>query len=176
MRQRVDSSFVRARLAAQDGLGLVELVIALMVLSIGLLAIVAGFSSGMSALVRASQTSTAATLADGQMELYRGIRHTAIGLDAGSLPGDTVYQNDPALSGVSSQVTATCAGIPPECRPSQVVAGPDGHSYRIDTYIVWKQPTATARSVKQITIVVRNASDLSQSFTRQVSSFDELSG
>jgi hypothetical protein len=34
------------------------------------------------------------------------------------------------------------------------VTGPDGHSYRVDTYVVWTTPTGGS-AVKQVTVVVR---------------------
>ncbi len=49
--------------------------ISLVVLNVGILAIVAGFNSGALALLRATETSTASTLADKQMELYRAITY-----------------------------------------------------------------------------------------------------
>src|SRR5256886_5551290 len=46
---------------------------AMVMLNVGILAIVAAFSSGNAALARASQISTAAALADKQIESYRGL-------------------------------------------------------------------------------------------------------
>jgi type II secretory pathway pseudopilin PulG len=50
---------------------LIELLIALVVLAVGIAAIVAGFSSGILAVNRASQASKAAVVADQNMETYR---------------------------------------------------------------------------------------------------------
>ncbi len=52
-------------------MGLVELLVAMVVMSIGIFALVAGFSSGFGSINRASKTSIAGTLADQQMEAYR---------------------------------------------------------------------------------------------------------
>ena len=62
-----------AHLRREDGFGLIEMLIAMLVLAFGLMAILAGFSSGLVALDRASRTGTAGTLADKQMEHYRAI-------------------------------------------------------------------------------------------------------
>ena len=59
------------RLRSERGFGLIELLMAMVMLNIGVLAIVAAFNSGMFALNRASQISTASALADSQMELPR---------------------------------------------------------------------------------------------------------
>ena len=53
------------------------------------------------------------------------------------------------------------------CTPSQTVTGPDGHSYRVDTYVVSVVPSGGA-AVKQITVVVRKPG-LTSSLARVVS-------
>lgn len=61
---------------AADGFGLVELLIALMVLNVGIFATVAAFNSGALALRRASMTATAGALADREMERLRSLSYT----------------------------------------------------------------------------------------------------
>ncbi len=56
---------------SEGGFGLVELLIAMVVMSIGITAIVAGYSSGILAVDRAKVGTTAGALADRQMEAYR---------------------------------------------------------------------------------------------------------
>ena len=70
-----------SRLRTQEGFGLIELLVSMVMLNVGILAIVAAFNSGAVALRRASQISTAAALGDKQMELYRAIAYNAIVLD-----------------------------------------------------------------------------------------------
>lgn len=85
---------MRARLREEAGLGLIELLIAITMLNIGILALVAAFNSGAVALGRASKISNAATLADTQMELFRGLKYTAIVQDCtewNSALGDSTY-------------------------------------------------------------------------------------
>ncbi len=171
---RVDSEGVQRRVREQAGFGLVELLIALTVLNIGILAIVAAFNAGIVSLHRASRVSTATALADTQMELYRALEYASIRLDtAAASAADSVYKGDAAWS--SSLVTATCAGVPPECNPSRIVSGADGRQYRVDTYIVPHTPS-NGRPVKRVTVVVRDASSLSSTFARQASAFDEATG
>ena len=67
-----------------DGFGLIELLIAMSVMTIGVLAIVAGLSSGLIALNTASRTSTAGTVADKQMEAFRDASYSSIPTTAGS--------------------------------------------------------------------------------------------
>ena len=63
---------------AEEGMTLIELLIAMAVMSIGIAALVAGFSSGIVSINRARTTSTAGTLADQQMELYRQAAFTSL--------------------------------------------------------------------------------------------------
>lgn len=179
----------------EGGFGLVELIIAMTVLNIGLLALVAALNSGALALTRASRLSTAATLADQQMELYRALTYGAIALDSSSVTSlvstDNEYSCDDAIrvtassacgsSNRKTQKTATCTSpLPRECIPSQTVTGPDGGSYRVDSYILEEVPAGfagtQARPVRIVTVVVRDGNDLSRTYVRQESTFDQSTG
>ncbi len=164
---------MRAALRKNDGFGLIELLLAMTMLNIGLLAVVAAFSSGIVQLNRASRVTTAAVMADGQMELYRALTHAAIRLEPTSIPATAPYTTDQAYSG--TQVTATCAGTPDECNASRQVTGADGKTYRLDTYIVSATPTG-GRPLKKVTVVVRDFNNLSLTFARQISTFDPSTG
>jgi type II secretory pathway pseudopilin PulG len=175
---------VRVRLRSEAGFGLVELLMAMVMLNVGILAIVAAFNSGIFALNRASRISTASALADSQMELYRALTYSSIALDSTSLGSvDNTYRCDSALGGscpnsTSGEVTGTCSGspVPNECNPSRIVTGADRKSYRVDTYITTTTP-ASGRSVKLVTVVVRNAAALSvRPFARLSSTFDQSTG
>jgi Tfp pilus assembly protein PilV len=67
-----------AKLRDQKGIGLVELLIALLVLNVGIFATLAAFTSGALALRRASHTSTAAAIADKYMECFRDTSYSNI--------------------------------------------------------------------------------------------------
>jgi type II secretory pathway pseudopilin PulG len=166
---------VRTVLRREGGFGLIELLLAMTMLNIGLLAVVAAFSSGIVSLNRASRITTAAVLADGQMELYRALTYTSIRLEPSSIPGTAPYTTDTAYSG--SQVTASCPGspTPDECNASRTATGADGKTYRVDTFIVSTTPTG-GRPVKRVTVVIRDPNNLSISFARQVSTFDLSTG
>lgn len=176
-----------SRLRTQEGFGLIELLVSMVMLNVGILAIVAAFNSGALALKRAGEISTASVVADKQMELYRALKYTQLALDSTAVAaanGDTTYQCDiankidpaGACGGTNqqTQLQTTCATMTPQCNPRQTVSGPDQRSYRVDTYIVSQTPP-TGRPVKLITIVVRRGSDLGM-LARVSSSFDESSG
>ena len=146
---------MRARLRDEGGFALVEMLIAIVVINIGLLAILLSLTSGMATLRRSAETSTASSIADKQLEKYRAVAFTSIYLDTAALATtDSTYQSDAAYS--ASQVSQTCGTLTAVCTPSQTVTGPDGRSYRVDTYIVWTTPSG-GTAVKQVTVVVRKS-------------------
>ena len=176
-----------ARLRSQEGFGLIELMISMVMLNIGILAIVAAFNSGALALKNAGEVSTGSVIADKQMELYRALKYTEIALDSTAVTSantDTYYQCetankiDPAgACGGANQQTQqlrTCSPLTAQCNPRQTVSGPDQRLYRVDTYIVSQTPP-TGRPVKLVSIVVRRGSDL-RALARFSSSFDQSSG
>lgn len=68
----------QARIRDERGVGLVELLIALLVLNIGLFATLGAFTSGALALQRASHVSTASAIADQEMEKLRDSSYATI--------------------------------------------------------------------------------------------------
>jgi type IV pilus modification protein PilV len=144
---------VSTRVRNQQGFALIEMLVAIVVINVGLLAMLLALNSGMVTLRRSAETSTASALADQQLERYRARAYSTIYLDTTSLAAtDSTYRSDSAYS--VSQVSQTCAPVVAACTPSQTVTGPDGRTYRVDTYIVSVVPTG-GQAVKQITVVVR---------------------
>jgi type II secretory pathway pseudopilin PulG len=168
-------TWTRVRIRCESGLGLIELLIAMTVLSIAIAAQLTVFASGFTSLHRASRKGTAVTLADKQMEIYRTIPYSCIYLT--SATGDSAYSGDAAYS--ASQVTGS--GCAPSATPqtsatsaTQTVAGPDGSSYRVDSYIVSTTPTG-GRAMKRVTVVVRGITNgaLGGVLARSASAFDQ---
>jgi Tfp pilus assembly protein PilE len=171
---------VRVRLRSESGFGLIELLMAMVMLNVGILAIVASYNAGIISLKRASKLSTAATLADSQMELYRALTWSAIALDPSTIPSTAPYTTDSAYS--ATQVTGTCSGAIAqhnECNASRVVTGPDHKSYRVDSYIVLSTSTtnpptpANGRQLRIVTVVVRDGKNLNgRPLARLAATFD----
>jgi Tfp pilus assembly protein PilV len=137
----------------EQGFALVEMLIAIIVINVALLAILLSLTSGVASLRRSAEVSTASAVADKQLERYRALAYTSIYLDTTSLAAtDSTYQGDSAYS--ASQVNQACSPLVAACTPSQTLTGPDGRSYRVDTYIVSVTP-AGGTAVKQVTVVVR---------------------
>ena len=165
--------------SGEDGFGLIELLIAMTMLAIGILAVFAMFESGIRSATRASHVTTAGALADREMENYRAIRYDSIGLDDTQvLAAAASYASDPAYqASASSRVALAACGTAP-CTtevPVQALTGADGRSYRVDTYVTW-QSVGAGRNVKLVTIVVRDGSDVTKTWARTASSFDESTG
>jgi type II secretory pathway pseudopilin PulG len=94
------------QITSEEGFGLIELMMAMVILQIALLALVGAFGSGSAALGRASRANNAQALANQQMELYRSMTYDAIGLDTAAAPTTGRYVAD----------TAVCvAGLSPVC-------------------------------------------------------------
>ncbi len=187
---------------AEAGMTLVELLIAMVVMSLGITAIVAGFSSGIVTIVRATKASSAGALADQQMETLRGLSFVSIA--TATSPRDATYSGDSAFPpGSGTQATAPITISPCSqtyCETSRGPVTTAGGSYRIDTYVAWKcvvsgstlggtvsapscsTPTSgpsigvASRPVKLVTVVVRNASSPSKTLFRESSTFDQATG
>lgn len=171
------------RLRGDDGFGLIELLVALTILTVALLALAAGYDQAFLSLHRAAQKSVAVELADRQMELYRSLPYASIGLDstrtaavgdAAQPTYDALYATDPILAGdtvtdpstgVQSQlpsgtvndVTFSC-GSAAQCLPVQPVTGSDGRSYRIESFVRDRPNSTGIRWVERVvTVIVRDA-------------------
>jgi Tfp pilus assembly protein PilV len=185
-----DRENVRARLRSEGGFGLIELLIAMVMLNIGILAIVAAFNTGIWALNRASRASTGAALADSRMETYRGLPYGCI--YENSPPGDSTYTGDTAYDGTYGITGGTGCTTAPPAASTNPAAGADRKNYRVDTYVTWAcsigSPSGGAanvqcasagagRPLKKVTVVVRDyAKPTARPFARVASTFDASTG
>jgi type II secretory pathway pseudopilin PulG len=148
---------VSVRVRGEGGLGLVELVVAMTVLSVGIFALVAGFSSGFGAINRASKTSTAGTLADQQMESFR----RGAGASVVSIAGAAKAGPDGRTYWIETVVASKCpdetdpVGTPPTCTLSG---------------------GTTSRPVKRATVTVRDGSPSAPLLITETSTFDQSTG
>jgi type II secretory pathway pseudopilin PulG len=158
---------------ADDGFGLIELLIAMMVLTIAIMAIFAGFTSGMLALQRSGHASTAATMADIEMEKYRRFAF------------DQVPPVKPSTADYSTSFLRDKTTTP---------VSPDGHAYfvKVDAKFscvvgspppppagLYPQTCATSpasRAVKLVSIVVRDKTATGNVLIRETSTFDAATG
>jgi Tfp pilus assembly protein PilV len=144
------------RLRSDAGFGLIELLIAMVVTNIAVMALVAALSSSHVALVRASRISTATAIANAQLETYR--------------------------AGTYAEIALTPA--PPAPPPTPVnVTGADGRGYPVTTTVIEICPDGSApvsnacpsggRPLKQVTVVVQEPSN-STVLVTESSAYDQL--
>jgi Tfp pilus assembly protein PilV len=158
------------RLRTDAGFGLIEMLAALVMINIGILAILLALNSGVVTLRRTAERSTASVIADKQVEQYRATTYASIYLDNVSLASvDSTYTSDSSYS--ATQISQTCSPLVSRCTPTQTITGPDSRSYRVDTYIVSVTPTG-GRAVKQVTVVVRKSGETT-ALARVLSTFDQ---
>jgi Tfp pilus assembly protein PilV len=189
LKRDADSPYVHLRARDESGFGMLELLMAMVMLNVGILAVVAAFSSGNSALARANRISTAGALADKQMEMYRGLKYSNIlfttsewnaAIADSTYTGDSVYQTNMASPPAPKALVATASSCPTSvptaaCDPSYTVTGADHRSYRVDTYLYYDTPSY-GNQLKTVTVVVRNSDDLTRTFARVTSTFDPSVG
>jgi hypothetical protein len=174
----------RARLTDEAGIGMMELVIAMLFFTVAISVLMVSFSSSAVAIKRAGSVSTAGVIADSQMERFRAMTYDWIGLDT-SATVDSVYTGDVACVGTGCTNTAPASGAsacrtggtvfaayPLNCAPTQNVTGPDHIVYRLDTYVRLIQSVASGnpRQTKLVVIVVRGPNN--HVFAREESDFD----
>ncbi|MGH3053826.1 MAG: type IV pilus modification PilV family protein, partial [Gaiellaceae bacterium] len=198
-------SALRRRLGPrrEEGFTLVELLIAMIILTVGILALVAAYTSGYVALNRATRVSSATLIADSQMERFRALNYTNIKLNTtcGALcTQDSTYTSDSTYSS-TTQVTG-CATTDSTCLSTQTKTGPDAKSYRLDTFIkyscvttptgtptlstsplgcTYSDGTAAPSPVKKVTVLVTSVGGTGLGTTRAVSvreqsSFTSITG
>jgi Tfp pilus assembly protein PilV len=147
--QRVRPSRLAAKLRGEDGIGLIELLIALLVLNIGIFATLGAFTAAATTLRRASHVSTATAIADKQMEAYHNSSFSSIP------PAATL----PACS--TTPVTTTGPAT-----------GADGRQYTVTAVASCaSQGTGGSGFVKQVTLQVSDPSDNNRLLTTSTSTF-----
>ena len=152
---------MQGRLRSDSGFGLVELVIAMTVMSVGIFAVVAGFSAGFGSINRASKASTAGTVADVAMESFRRLPYSSI--TAPSTTDTTPTGPDGRTYYVRAEVTLGCitgtidlVAVPPAC--PDVATG------------------VKSRPLKTVTVTVREGSSTGAVLIRQSSTIDQSTG
>jgi type II secretory pathway pseudopilin PulG len=133
---------LRARFAAarsEGGFGLVELLIALTILTIGIGATLAVFTSSLVSLRHTSRAGTALTIAERQLEAYRAMPFACVPRGGSiAMPG-------------SCGAAPTYSGFPNPYAASQAVSGadaPDNRSYTVTTTV------SASTTNPQITVTV----------------------
>ncbi len=151
------------RVHNEDGFLMIELIAAMLVLTVALLALIGSYSLGFFSIGSAGRTASTGLLASNQLELYSTLPYSSIGLDSTTLASvkatDATYSTDEsALPGSGTDATTSgCASV--QCTPVQTLTGADHKTYKVETFIrLLANPNISSRVEKVVTVVVRNAS------------------
>jgi Tfp pilus assembly protein PilV len=161
------------RLREEHGMGLIELIAAMMVITIALLALMASYDQAFFSLHNAARKTAAASLAETQLELYNALPYTSIGLSSSLVTtakaSDAYYSTDETAltpSGTTEVSYAGCTTSLAQCKPVQAsVTGSDGKHYRVETFVRDISQALTCQGVtgscgttteRDVTVVVRD--------------------
>jgi prepilin-type N-terminal cleavage/methylation domain-containing protein len=149
------------RLNSQSGMTLIEVLVAMVVLAFGVMALVAAFVSGLVAIQRGTKVTTAGTLADKQMEIYRQMAFPSIPVGVqspvtSSGPSGGTYWLQATISWtcIVGTPNTTTSSTPPTCDST---------------------PTPS-RPVKMVSIDVRDTSSTGKRLANETSTFDSSTG
>ena len=153
---------MRTRARNESGFLMVELIAAMLILTIALLALIGAYSLGYFAIGSAGKTSAAGLLANNQLELYSALPYSSVGLDATTLTtvktSDANYSSDEAAlpNGATGDVTISNCGTSAQCSPIQTLTGADHKTYKVETFIrLLANSSISTRLEKVVTVVVR---------------------
>ena len=151
------------RLRVQRGFGIIELLVAMTVLSVALFALLGTFTTGYHVITRASTKGAASVVADSAMERFRGMAY--------------------------DDITCPVAAPPITCSSGSTTrVGPDGRTYTVTTvvstatatntdYGACNAPTWTPPCPRTVKVVlVRVADSNGRQWANQRSTFDPLTG
>lgn len=141
------------RVRSEAGFGLIELLVALVVMNIAVMALVAALTSSHVSLVRASRTSTAAAVANAELEQYRAL--TWAGVPSATLTPVSKTGADGRTYTLATTGSYECPNAPGTAVTATTTCASGG------------------RPVKRVTVVV---SDSSGSLVTQTTTFDQITG
>jgi Tfp pilus assembly protein PilV len=174
---------VATRVREENGFGMVELLVAIVMLNIGILALMGSFASSTLSLRGSGYTSNATVLADKAIEVYRDLYSSAIYLTQASITaapaayatyGSATNRITDSTNGSTyADISASKSSCLPKLsdgslaitwmdptNATQTVTGPDGKSYTMYVYVNAVQPTGaggttlTTGYTKQVTVAV----------------------
>lgn len=147
----------------EHGFGMVELLAAMTILSVALLALMASYDGAFLAFHNSTKTSAAANIADNQLELVDTLSYAQIGLDQSTYASveasNATYTSDESdVVGSSTVHTISGCGTTANCLPVQTVTGSDGKAYTLETF-VYDVANGASWSERTITAIVRDPNE-----------------
>jgi Tfp pilus assembly protein PilV len=167
------------RLQQEQGQGMIEMILAITVITIAVLALMASYDEAFFSLHSSARKTAAASLAESQLELYSALyssqsAFSSIGLSSTEVTtakaSDTYYSTDessltPSNTTEVSNASCTSTSTLPQCMPVQTnVVGTDGKKYRIETFVrdvsqsltCTTTPPCPTTTERDVTVIVRD--------------------
>jgi Tfp pilus assembly protein PilV len=166
-----------SRLHHEQGQGMIEMILAMVVLTIALLALLASYDEAFFSLHSSARKTAAASLAESQLELYSAVyssqaSFSSIGLSSSLVTtakaSDAFYSTDESSlspSGTTEVSSASCTTTVAQCMPVQAsVTGTDGKNYRVETFVrdisqsltCTTTPPCPTTTERDVTVIVRD--------------------
>jgi type II secretory pathway pseudopilin PulG len=132
------------RLREEQGMGMIELLAAIVIITVAILALMASYDQAFFSLHAAARKTAAASLAETQLELFSAAynsttTYSTIGLNSTLVTAaatDTYYPTDAAALSGTTVSNTTCTSTLAQCKPVQTsVLGSDGKHYRVETFV-----------------------------------------
>jgi competence protein ComGC len=165
------------RLREEQAQGMIEMILALTVITIAVLALMASYDEAFFSLHSSARKTAASSLAESQLELYSALyssqsSFSSIGLSSSLVTtakaSDSFYSTDEAAlspAGTTEVTNASCTTSVAQCMPVQAsVTGTDGKTYRVETFIRDISQTLTCTTTppcpttteRDVTVIVRD--------------------
>jgi Tfp pilus assembly protein PilE len=150
------------RLRDERGQGIIELVVAMVVITVAVLALMASYDQAFVSMHKSARTTAAATLAETQLELYGALPYASIGLSSSLVTtakaSDAFYATDEAgltPSGTTEVTNGSCTTALAQCMPVQAsLTGSDGKTYRLETFI--RDLASGSTTERVVAVIVRD--------------------
>jgi prepilin-type N-terminal cleavage/methylation domain-containing protein len=154
------------RLRIEEGMTLIELLIAMVVLAIGVTALIAGLGGGILSIERGARTTIAGTVADQQMETYRQASFAS--LTPGVQSPATSKGSDGKTYWLRATISWTCPRPPADAANTTTSSTP--------LPCTSTPPAPTVRPVKMVSIDVRDTTSAGKLLYTETSTFDASTG
>lgn len=164
---------MRMRLRNEDGFLLIELIAAMVIITVALLALLGAYDETTFSLRSGAKDSSGSLIGNNQLELLASLPYANLGWYSGSTLTTAKaawadYSTDEtalnALVSGTDYIGGSCSATStlPQCKPVQPVTGSDGNRYELETFIRTvsnpNKPSSVTWNEKIVTVIVRNLS------------------
>lgn len=163
---------MRVRLRNEDGFLLIELIAAMVIITVALLALLGAYDEMTFSLRSGAKDSSASLIGNNQLELFASLPYANLGWYSASTVTSAESSfpdystDDAALHALDSgsdyfpsSPVCTASSTLAQCKPVQSVTGSDGKQYELETFIrSVNNANGHSRSELVVTVIVRDLS------------------